>query len=281
MKRFALAAFAALLCVSASARDYSLVGSRTMYPLNLDLVQAYHAAHPDVTITVSDAGTGKGIESAISGKTDVAAITRSLRPEEMQALRQQTSGDGVMVPLGREGIAVYVNQQNPVSDLTPQEIAAIYSGKITNWRAVGGPNLPIRVYSFDNSTGRYWYLVDEVMRNAPLSPAVRYTDAGAGKTDASSLRAKEEQMQLFIWGDPCAIGFGDLKRLNRVKMVAIINKGAAYLPTPSNVATGLYPLTRTLSFFFRRPPGGDMLAFAQWAAAQRAIIAAHGFTPLQ
>jgi phosphate transport system substrate-binding protein len=270
-----------LLSVSASGRDYSLTGSRTMYDLNLDLASRYHAAHPDVAIAVSDAGTGKGIEAAISGKTDIAAVTRRLRAEELQALHQQTSGDGAIVPLAREGIAVYVNQRNPVSELTPQEIAAIYSGKITNWRAVGGPNLPIRVYSFDNTTGRYWYLVEEVMQKAPLSPAVRYTDAAIGRADAASVKAKEEQMQVWIWGDPGAIGFGDLKRINRVKIIAVLNGGHAYLPTPSNVAGGLYPLTRTLAYFFRRPPTGDVLAFARWAAAQKEIIAQHGFTPVQ
>src|SRR5947207_11294709 len=103
-----------------------------MYDLNRTLAERYRAAHPAVAITVSDAGTGKGIEAAIAGTADVAAVTRRLRPEELAALHKQTPGDGFTQPLAREGIAVYVNQRNPVSELTPQEIASIFAGKIGN-----------------------------------------------------------------------------------------------------------------------------------------------------
>ena len=281
MKRCAFAVLAVLSAVSASARDYSLVGSRTMYDLNLALVTKYRATHPEVGFTVSDAGTGKGIEEAIAGKADIAAITRQLRPEEVQALHQQNAGDGTLVPLAREGIAVYVNQKNPVADLTLSEIAAIFAGKITNWSSVGGPNLPIRIYSFDNTTGRYWYLFEEVMQKKPLAAIVRYTDAGGGHADAASVKAKEEQMQAWVAGDPAAIGFGDLKRINKVKLIAVLNEGHAYLPTRENLRTGVYPLMRTLSFFFGRPPSGDVLAFSRWAAVQKDLIELHGFTPIR
>ena len=281
MKRCAFAVLAILFATIAAARDYSIIGSRTMFDLNRALAERYHAVHPDVAFNVNDAGTGKGIEAAIAGTADVAAITRRLRPEELQALHQQTSGDGYMQPLAREGIAVYVNQKNPVSELTKQEIAAIFSGKITNWKAVGGPDLPIHLYSFDNTTGRYWYLAEEVMQKAALAAGVRYTDAGGGRADAASVKAKEEQMQAWVAADPAAIGFGDLKRINRIKLVAIINGGQAYLPTPANLQAGLYPLVRTLAFFFRRAPTGELAAFSRWAAGQKDVIEAHGFAPLR
>ena len=281
MKRFALALLLVSFPMVAAARGYSIVGSRTMYDLNKTLAAKYHAAHPDVAFNVADSGTGKGIEAAIAGTADVAAITRRLRAEELAELRKQTAGDGFTVPLAREGIAVYVNQKNPVAELTAQEIAAIFAGKIANWKLVGGPDLAIHIYSFDNTTGRYWYMAEEVMQKTPFAATVRYTDAGGGKEDAASVKVKEEQMQSWVSGDPAAIGFGDLKRLNRVKLVAVINGGQAYLPTPANLQSGLYPLVRTLAFFARRAPNGELLAFCQWAAAQRSVIEAHGFTPLK
>lgn len=281
MKRSAMALLAVLFAGSLSGHDYSLIGSRTMFDLNRALADRYHAAHPDVAINVSDAGTGKGIDAAIAGKADIAAVTRRLRPEELEMLRRQVGGDGAMVPLAREGIAIYVNQRNPVSELTPQEIAAIFSGKITNWSAVGGPNLPIHVYSFDNSTGRYWYLNEEVMQKAPLVATARYTDAGGGRLDAGTVKLKEEQMQGWVAADPAAIGYGDLKRIGKVKLVAVMNGGRAYLPTPANLQAGVYPLVRTLAYFFRRPPGGDLAAFSRWAASQRELIELHGFAPLK
>jgi phosphate transport system substrate-binding protein len=281
MKRCAFAVFAVLFPIAAAAREYSIVGSRTMYDLNRTLAIRYRAVHPEVAFNVVDAGTGKGIEAAIAGTADVAAITRRLRPEEMQALHQQTSGDGYTQPLAMEGIAIYVNQKNPVSELTPQEIAAIFAGKIVNWKAVGGPDLPIHLYSFDNTTGRYWYLSEEVMQKAPLGQGARYTDAGGGRTDAASVKAKEEQMQSWVASDPGAIGYGDLKRIDKIKLVAVINGGRAYLPTAANLQAGLYPLVRTLAYFFRRRPSGELLAYIQWAVGQRDVIEAHGFAPLK
>jgi phosphate transport system substrate-binding protein len=281
VKRCAFAVLALLVSQISSARNYTITGSRTMYDLNHALADKYHQAHPDVAFTVDDAGTGKGIESAIAGTADVAAITRRLRPEELQSLHQQISGDGFVQPLARQGIAIYVNQKNSVFELTAQEIAAIFSGNITNWKMVGGPDLPIHLYSFDNTTGRYWYLSEEVMQKKPLPANVRYTDAGSGKTDAASVKAKEEQMQSWIAVDPAGIGYGDLKRINKVKLVAIINQGRAYLPTAANLQAGLYPLVRTLAFFFRRSPSGDLLAFSRWAAEQKQLIEAHGFAPLK
>jgi phosphate transport system substrate-binding protein len=281
MKRCAVAAIALLFATIASARNYSITGSRTMYDLNRALAERYHAAHPNVAFTVADAGTGKGIEAAIAGTVDVAAVTRALRPEELLTLHQQTSGMGFTQALAREGIAVYVNQRNPVSELTQAEIAAIFAGKIVNWKTVGGPDLPIHLYSFDNTTGRYWYLSDEVMQKKPLAASIRYTDAGGGRTDASSVKAKEEQMQAWVAADPAGIGFGDMKRIDRVKLVAILNGGRAYLPSAENLRAGVYPLMRTLAFFFRQPPTGDLLAFSRWAAQQRDLIESFGFAPLR
>jgi hypothetical protein len=77
------------------------------------------------------------------------------------------------------------------------------------------------------------------------------------------------------------IGYGDLKRINKVKLVAIINQGRAYLPTAANLQAGVYPLMRTLAYFFRRSPSGDLLAFSRWAAEQKQLIEAHGFAPLK
>ena len=280
MKRCALAVLVALSAHLAAARDYAITGSRTMYDLNRALADKYREAHPQVTFVVADAGTGKGIEAAIAGTTDIAAITRGLRPDELLALRQKTAGIGYTQPVAREGIAIYVHQTNPVSELTPIEIAGIFTGKITNWKQVGGPDLPIHLYSFDNTTGRYWYMAEEVLQKKPLPATVRYTDAGGGKTDAASVKAKEEQMQAWVAADPGGIGYGDLKRIGHVKLVAIINGGRAYLPSPANLQAGLYPLVRTLAFFFRQAPSGDLLSFSRWAVGQKELIESHGFAPL-
>lgn len=280
MKRFV---FGAVVCaaLSTTAFAYTITGSRTMYALNVALTAKYRTEHPAVAFTVSDAGTGAGIEKLIDGSTDVAAVTRRLRPNEVEAMRKHAHSDGVFVPVAREGISIYLHPQNHVEGLTVEQISAIFSGRITNWKELGGADLPIHLYAFDNTTGRYWYLAEEVMKKEKFAAGVVYTapkPAGA-KNDAEGLAMKEAQMLKWISSDPAAIGFGDLKKIRVVKLAKIYNGGEAFWPTPDAIASGKYPLQRTLGYLFRSAPQGELRSFVEWAAKEEETIRQYGFVP--
>src|SRR5690606_36129035 len=107
-------------------------GSDTIVNLALAWAEHYQASHPDIRISVTGGGSGTGITSLINGTVDIANASRQISPEELA----QATANGVE-PLehviARDAIAVIVHPQNPVSQLTLQQISDIYSGKINNW----------------------------------------------------------------------------------------------------------------------------------------------------
>ncbi len=271
----------AILCVSRLvAADVTMIGSRTMYALNNALTARFHQTHATMTFQVSDAGTGKGIEALIAGTTEIAAVTRPLRPEEKKKFAARYHHDPVTYSIAIEGIAVYVHPRNPVGALSVDQLARVLSGEITDWKQLGGPDLPIHVYSFDKTTGRYWYVVENIVGKRGFAAGTRYTAAPSGASDAANLAAQQSQMLQLVSADPAAIGYGDFKRARVVKIERISSDGGhAYFPAPDEVQSGAYPLSRTLVYMFRNEPKGELAEFVRWCQTQEALIREAEFVP--
>lgn len=248
-----------------------------MYPMNVALAKRFELSHPGVHFRISGDGTQKGFDAVVQKKADAAAMTRSLRPEEKKSLRAAAQSEGASFPVALEGISIYLHPRNPVADLRADQVIAIFSGNIANWKAVGGRDAPIHVYAFDSSTGRYWYLFEDLMKRAPFAKGTRYTDEPAGLSPPEGLARKEEQMLSWISEDPNAIGFGDLKKVRLVKIAKI---GGAW-PTPDDLRSGRYPFARRLLYLTARIPAGALLEFMRWAPKQDDIIRDTGFVPIQ
>ncbi len=248
-----------------------------MYPMNVALAKRFEQMHHGVTFRVSGDGTEKGFQAVLHRKADLAAMTRSLRPEEKKAMRAAMGIEGDLIPVALEGISIYLHPRNPVSNLKPEQVFAIFSGKIANWKDVGGPDAPIHVYSFDNSTGRYWYLFDDLMHRTPFVSAARYTDEHPDLSGPEGLKRKEEQMLDWVAQDPNAIGFGDLKKVRLVK-IARIN---GYWPTPDEIRAHQYPFARNLGYVAGSQPSKVVVEFVDWAAKQGDIIRDAGFVPIE
>ena len=117
-------------------------GSDTIVNLALAWAEKYQAEHPEVRISVTGGGSGTGIASLINKTVDIANASRQIKPEEVAEAK--TNGvDPVEHVIARDAIAVIVNPENPVSQLTLKQISDIYSGKINNWSEVGGEDRPI------------------------------------------------------------------------------------------------------------------------------------------
>ncbi len=275
-------ALAVLCATNLVAADVRVVGSRTMFVLNNALASRFHQVRPATTFQVSDAGTGKGIEALIAGSTDIAAVTRPLRPEEKKKFVARYHRDPVSYSVAIEGIAVYVHPRNRVDALSVDQLARVLSGEIANWKLLGGADLPIHVYSFDNTTGRYWYVVENLLGKRKFAAGTRYTAAPSGVSDAANLAAQQSQMLQLVSADPGAIGYGDLKRERVVKIARISSGGGrAYYPAPDEVQSGAYPLSRTLMYMFRNEPKGELAEFVRWCQAQEALIREANFVPVR
>ena len=121
-------------------------GSTSMESVVLALGEAFKEMYPDVTVNYSGTGSGAGVEAAQTGTSDIGLSSRELKEEE-------TAAGAVANVVAKDGVAVIVNPANSVTDLTVEQIADIFSGKITNWSEVGGEDMEIAVYGREAGSG--------------------------------------------------------------------------------------------------------------------------------
>ena len=141
LKVIGCAAVAAVLAMSAltgcskGAQTVSTDGSTSMEKVIGFLSEAYMEKHEDVKVTYNPTGSGSGIKAVESGSCDIGLASRNLKDEEKANLNETV--------VAIDGIAIVVNSENPVADLTVEQIAKLYTGEVTNWKDVGGSDAPV------------------------------------------------------------------------------------------------------------------------------------------
>lgn len=266
------AAVGSLLLVAAlQQQTITIKGSDTMVILCQRWTELY--PHRDrVRFQVTGGGSGTGIAALINGTTDICASSRPLRPAEAQQLKQKYGSPGIEIRVARDGLAVYVNRANPVEKLTLQQLRDIFTGKITNWKQVGGPNARIILYSRENNSGTYEFFKEHVLQGQDFAPHAQHMPGTAALVNAI---AKDR------WG----IGYGGAAYAKEVKEVAIAEAPGKpfYLPTQENVIAGRYPISRFLYFYLRQRPSGELKAFIDWVLSDdgQRVVSQVGYFPLR
>ena len=137
-------------------------GSDTMVNLAQKWAEVYMSKNPNVSIQVTGGGSGTGIAALLNKTTDMANASREIKDTEMEKAKSQG-----IVPtqyeVALDGIAVIVHPGNKVDNLTVQQLSDIFTGKITNWKQLGGENLPITLYGRENSSGTYEFFKEHVL----------------------------------------------------------------------------------------------------------------------
>ena len=155
---------AALAAVAAAKTTITVKGSDTMVIMAQRWAEAYMNSHPDISIQVTGGGSGTGISALINGTTDICDASRPMKSSEREQLKARFSSLGVEVKSAKDGLSVYLNETNPVGELTLDQIKGIYTGDITNWKDVGGPDAKIVVYGRENNSGTYVFFRDNVLK---------------------------------------------------------------------------------------------------------------------
>ena len=120
----------------------------------------------------------------INGTTDVCQSSRAMKPAEKEKLRDRYASAGVEMPVARDGLAVYLNAGNQIGELSMEQLKGIFTGKITNWKQVGGPDANIIVYSRENSSGTYVFFKEVVLENADFTPRAQTMPGTAAVVNA-------------------------------------------------------------------------------------------------
>lgn len=254
------------------AEKITVKGSDTIVILAQRWAEIYMSKNNDVTIQVTGGGSGVGISALINGTTDICNSSRPMKSSERDKLKQRYNSLGVEIKIAKDGLSVYLNEQNKALALSIDQLKQIYTGKITNWKQVGGNDAKIIVYGRENSSGTYVYFKDNVLGGADFTPSMQSLPGTAAVVNAVSK-------------DKNAIGFGGAAYAKGIKFASIKkdDKSNGYLPTAENVKSGNYPITRFLYMYTRSKPTGEVKNFIDWVLSPegQSIVTKVGYFPVR
>jgi phosphate transport system substrate-binding protein len=269
-KRLAAAIMAAGIGVGgAVAEDNRIVvdGSTTVGPIAKAFAEHYMGKHPEVNITVSESGSGNGAKSLINAACDVATMSRPMKPSEKTAA-QQAGVLAIEHVVAWDGIAVIVHPSNAVKGLTLDQIRDIYSGKIRNWRVLGGPDQTIVVVSRDTNSGTYESFETMVLKGEKMAASTEYVGSNG------AIRQR-------VLSTPAAIGYVGLAFTEGVKALTANGIEA----TPETVLDKTYPIARALYMYTNGRPKvlSPLYNFVNLCntAEGKKIVEDTGFVPLR
>ncbi len=268
--RTLVVSFVLMVCVIAAtavAQEIRIDGSTTVGPICDAFVEAFTKKYPDQKFSVKKTGSGDGAAALIEGRCEIAAMSRLMKPEEF---KDAAEAGKMPIPftVAMDGVCLIVNPANTVKELTGQQVRDIFSGKVTNWNQVGGPNLPIVAISRDTSSGTYEVFYEVAMKKTKLGDKVEYSNANPAIFNRVSTTK----------GAIGYVGLGFVKK----GVVAVSYDGIA--PSKATIASGRYALARPLFLYTNGYPalGSRLLEFCNYFLTEQGaeIIEAKGFVPV-
>jgi len=252
-KRWLFILIAVMLTTPAyAARNNNSVqvkGSDTMVNLSQSWAEMFMEENPTDFIAVTGGGSGTGISSLISGTCDIANASRTIKGKEIE-LAKQRGIDPYEITVGLDGLAVVVNPNNPVSKLTVKQLADIFTGRITNWKEVGGPDLQIVILSREVNSGTHVYFKEHVLRGGDSNSQEEYAPS-ALLLPSSQAIADEVANNTGTIG---YYGMGYISPKQQPVSVAKDENSEYVEPTIDNVVDGRYPISRPLFVYTNGQP---------------------------
>lgn len=263
---------------SSQTKEYiNNTGSDTIVNLALAWAEKYQEVSPQTNIAVSGGGSGTGIASLINQTTDIANASRQIKSEEVE--NAQANGiEPNEIVIARDAIAIIVNPNNPVDQLTLQQLSDIYSGKINNWLEIGGEDRPIVRLSRETNSGTHVYFLEEVLRLGEKENKTLFS------TD-TLLLPSSEVIGAEIRNNPNAIGYDGLGYVtDDMKVIAVADDpgGGFIYPSAESVNNSTYPIARNLFMYTAGQPSGPIKTYLDWilSAEAQKIVSDLGFVPI-
>lgn len=252
-----------LLIGSCAAQEQvTISGSETLIYLGQRLAQQFKQSHPTATVKVGGADATSGIKQVLDKRTDFFQWSKPLKP-------QVTSGL-LAAPVAVEGVVVYVNSENPIQELSIAQLRTIFMGEITNWKALGGKDMPIELFAGESSTG-----ILEFFQEAILQGKEPYPYWGKPNT---------KEMLDMIQQHPGGIGYSSVGSSAKTKPLRIKTTGnsLAVEPTITNIRMRKYPISRYVNWYAAAKAKGTPALFSAWVLSQEGqlTVEAAGLQPL-
>ena len=249
----------------------TIKGSDTMVILAQKWAEVYMSKNPTTAIQVTGGGSGVGLSALINGSTDIATSSRPLKQSELEKIKGRYGTLGVEIACAKDGITIYLNKANGVSELTLKQLSDIYSGKITNWNQVGGANANIKLYGRENSSGTYVYFKDNVIKKD-----YALTCQSLPGTAAIVNAVKKDKNGIGYGGAAFDSGVKDCK-------VKKDTNSPALVATEETIRNKTYPITRYLYMYLATRPTGETKKFIDWilSAEGQKITSQVGYFPVK
>lgn len=274
-KMAAVAALVLSFGVSAQAEEMlQIKGSDTLINLVQVLSEKFMEANKGKYIAVTGGGSGTGIAALLNGKASVANASRLMKAKEV-AKANDKGMDLKRVVIAMDGLSVITNKDNPVKKLTLPQIGQIFRGDVTNWKEVGGPNMPITLYGRQSNSGTFVFFRDKAL-GADYSAKMKRMNGNAQIVEA----VKQDKTAIGYVGVGYVKDAGDTLTVLSVALRA----GGEYANplVISDVKSGNYPLTRPLNQYLKEVPQGLTREFIEYELSEegQAIVAEAGFFPI-
>ncbi|OHC66450.1 MAG: ABC transporter substrate-binding protein [Rhodocyclales bacterium RIFCSPLOWO2_02_FULL_63_24] len=239
-----------------------LSGSTTMAPLMIEVAKRFQTLHPGIEIQVQLGGSGRGVSDARQGKADIGMVSRNLGEAER---------DLHAIPIARDGVAMIVHRDNPVRSLSDRQLLDLYTGRIANWRQLGGRDAPLHVLAATPEGGS-----SELISHYLQLPYEQIKAQRRIGPNAERIAAVAADPQAVIW-----VSLGEAERMAAagvpIKLLAVGGVAAS----SRAVRNGDYPIARPLTLVTRGTPTGAARSFVEFCVSSQITehILAFDFVP--
>lgn len=241
----------------------TLTGASTIAPLAAEIGKRLEETNPDLRVDVQTGGSSRGIADIRGGLSDIGLVSRNLKDDEK---------DLKAFVIARDGVSVILHADNPVKELTDQQIVEIYLGKITNWKDVGGNDAPVTV-------------VNKAEGRSTLDLFTSFFKVKNSDIKASVVIGDNQQGIKTVAGNPNSIGYVSIGTAEfeagegtPIKLLPLAGVEA----TVENVRNETFPLARPLNLIVKNEPAGTVAAFIKFAQSNDVsdLVTEQFFVPL-
>lgn len=256
----------------ASAGSITVKGSDTLVILAQKWAEVYMSKNPNTKIQVTGGGSGVGMAALQNKTTDLANASRKIKGGEVAECIKAFGRRPTEYKVALDGLSVYVNESNPIGELTVDQLAQIFTGKVRNWKQLGGADAPITLYSRENSSGTYEFFKEHVLKGADFASSAQTMPGTAAVLQS-------------VAKDKNGIGYGGAAYGAGAKHLKIKKTEAspAIEPSEETVVKGTYPIWRYL-YIYVNPAldKGEVAQYLNWIRNDegQALVKDIGYFPL-
>jgi phosphate transport system substrate-binding protein len=226
-----------------------------MLILNQRWAEAFSKTNPSISVDVTGGGSSIGIRSFINRVCDVCASSRKMKASEVQSARSNRAVSNE-IAVALDGLAIAVNQSNPIKSISMDQLRKVYIGQIKNWSQLGGENAPIITFSRDSNSGTYGFFQEKVLRNQNWGGQVRFMPS----TSEESREIARTENGIAYGG----VAYFKGKKGVKIVPVSIKDGGEALAPNEANVRSKTYPIWRYLYYYTNGKPTGATKTFIDY-----------------